>query len=204
MVEKGLLFIISGPSGAGKGTIVKALRRALPTLHLSISATTRLPRGGEVNGVEYYFLERSVFNKMIEEDQLLEWAEVYGNFYGTPRHFVLEALERGNDVILEIDIQGALQVKEKLPEAVLIFIAPPSRAELQLRLIGRKTDSREEIEKRLNCMAGEMRLAGRYDYFVVNDSINRAIDHIKAIIVAEKCRAWRLQPVIDQLSQPCS
>jgi guanylate kinase len=116
-----------------------------------------------VDGVDYYFLERSVFNRMIEEGQLLEWAEVYGNFYGTPSHFVQEVLERGNDVILEIDIQGALQVKKKLPEAVLIFVAPPSRAELQLRLFGRKSDTREEIEKRLKCMAAEMNLAVSYD-----------------------------------------
>lgn len=201
VVEKGLLLIISGPSGAGKGTIVKALQRLLPNLHLSISATTRQPREGEVNGVDYYFLEREIFNEMIEEGKLLEWAQVYGNFYGTPQHFVQEKLERGNDVILEIDIQGALQVKERLPEAVLIFIAPPSKAELQMRLIGRKSDSPEEIQKRLKCMTGEMKLAGGYDYIVVNDSINKAIDNFHAIIMAEKCRAWRLQPVIDQLSQ---
>jgi guanylate kinase len=141
---------------------------------------------------------------MIEEGQLLEWAEVYGNFYGTPCNSVQEALERGNDVILEIDIQGALQVKEKLPEAVLIFIAPPSKTELRQRLIGRKSDSQEEIEKRLKCMIGEMKLAASYDYFVVNDSINRAIDNILAVVSAEKCRTCRLQPIIDQLSRPCS
>ncbi len=201
MGKKGLLLIISGPSGAGKGTIVKALRREIPTLIVSISATTRQARGGEVDGVDYFFLERDIFNKMIDEGQLLEWAQVYGNYYGTPRHFVLEALERGNDVILEIDIQGALQVKKKLPEAVLVFIAPPSRTELQQRLFGRKSDSREEIEKRLQCTAGEMKLAAGYDYIVVNDSIRRAIDNIQAIILAEKCRTWRLQPIIDQLSQ---
>ena len=204
MVEKGLLLIISGPSGAGKGTIVKELRRALPNLYISISATTRLPRGSEVDGIDYYFLERAVFDKMIKEGQLLEWAEVYGNFYGTPCNSVQEALERGNDVILEIDIQGALQVKKKLPEAVLIFIAPPSKTELKQRLIGRKSDSLGEIEKRLKCMTGEMKLAAGYDYFIINDSINRAIDNIQAIISAEKCRTCRLQPIIDQLSQPCS
>lgn len=204
MGGKGLLLVISGPSGTGKGTVVRALQRAIPSLRLSISATTRLPRAGEVNGVDYHFIERDIFKKMIEEDQLLEWAEVYGNCYGTPRHFVQDVLERGNDIILEIDIQGALQVKEKLPEAVLVFIAPPSKAELQTRLFGRKSDSREEIEKRLKCMTGEMRLAYGYDYIVVNDSINRALDSIQSIILAEKCRTWRLQPIIDQLSQPDS
>lgn len=201
MGEKGLLIIISGPSGAGKGTIVKALQSLFPTIHLSISATTRMPRGSEIDGVDYYFLKQEVFNKMIEEDTLLEWAEVYGNFYGTPRHFVQEKLERGNDVILEIDIQGALQVKEKMPEAVLIFIAPPSRTELETRLVGRNSDSKEEIKKRLQCMDGEIKLADGYDYIVVNDSINRAIDNIHAIIIAEKCRAGRQQSIIDHLSQ---
>ncbi|MDD4239782.1 MAG: guanylate kinase [Desulfotomaculaceae bacterium] len=204
MGEKGLLLVLSGPSGAGKGTVVRALQRENLSLRLSISATTRLPRDGEVDGVDYYFMERDIFRKMIEEDQLLEWAEVYGNYYGTPRHFVQDVLERGNDIILEIDIQGALQVKEKLPEAVLVFIAPPSKEELQTRLFGRKSDSREEIEKRLKCMTGEMKLAGGYDYIVVNDSINRALDSIHAIIMSEKCRTWRQQSIIDQLSQPGS
>lgn len=193
--------MISGPSGVGKGTIVKALLQELPTLHLSISATTRPPRNGEVDGVDYYFLARDIFNKMIEENQFLEWAEVYGNFYGTPLRFVQEELARGNDIILEIDIQGALQVKKKLPEAVLLFIAPPSKEELQTRLIGRKSDSLEEIEKRLECMSGEMKLAGSYDYIIVNDNINKSVDNIRAVIVAEKCRTWRLQPIIDHLSQ---
>ncbi|MDD4239788.1 MAG: guanylate kinase [Desulfotomaculaceae bacterium] len=204
MGEKGLLLVISGPSGTGKGTVVRALQRANSSLRLSISATTRLPRDGEVDGVDYYFMERDIFKKMIEEGQLLEWAKVYGNYYGTPSHFVRDALERGNDIILEIDIQGALQVKEKLPEAVLVFIAPPSKTELQTRLLGRKSDSREEIEKRLKCMTGEMKLAGGYDYIVVNDSINRALDNIHAIIMAEKCRTWRQQSIIEQLSQPGS
>jgi len=201
VVEKGLLLIISGPSGVGKGTIVKALVQALPTLDVSISATTRQPRSSEVDGVDYFFVNKETFSKMIEEGQFLEWAQVYGNYYGTPLHFVQEKLVLGKDVVLEIDIQGALQVKKKLPEAVLIFIAPPSKDELKMRLIDRKSDSPDEIKKRLDCMTGEMKLACDYDYIIVNDNINRAVDNIRAVIVAEKCRSWRLQSFIDQLSQ---
>ena len=197
--DKGLLLVISGPSGVGKGTIVKGLQRALPALLVSISATTRAPRAGEIDGVDYYFLSRDAFHKKIEEGQLLEWAEVYDNYYGTPLHFVQTTLARGTDVILEIDIQGALQVKEKFPEAVLIFIAPPSKEEQRKRLLGRNSETIEAVEKRLQAMNGEIKLAGSYDYLVVNDNVNDAIERIKAVIASEKCRPWRMQAFLDRL-----
>lgn len=188
MEKKGLLLVFSGPSGAGKGTICRAVKQKNPSLRLSISATTRPPRKGEVDGVDYFFLKEKEFKKMIEGGRLLEWAEVYGNYYGTPVDFVQAELDRGNDVILEIDTQGALQVKKKFPEAVLIFIAPPSRSELISRLESRGTDSAGEIQKRLSCTTVEMGLANRYDYIVINDDIEQALGKINAIITAEKSR----------------
>lgn len=201
MKRKGVLLVFSGPSGAGKGTVCKALKQGNPVFRLSISATTRLPRSGEVDGVHYYFLKKDIFKEMIEDGQLLEWAEVYGNYYGTPRRFVQEALEQGNDVILEIDIQGALQVKEKFPEAVLIFIAPPSKTELESRLISRGTDSREEIQKRLSCTVGEMKLASRYDYIVINDEVLRAVKTVRAILTAERSRPQYFKSFFAEFTQ---
>lgn len=154
-----------------------------------------------MDGVHYYFLKKEVFKEMIEDEQLLEWAEVYGNYYGTPRRFVVQELEQGNDVILEIDIQGALQVKEKFPEAVLIFIVPPSKSELVSRLVSRDTDSREEIQNRLNCVAGEMKLAGRYDYIVINDKLARAVKRVQAIITAEKLHPRHFESFFKQFTE---
>ena len=200
MDRKGILLVLSGPSGAGKGTICRALQQDSPALVLSVSATTRPPRSGEVDGVHYHFLEREVFQEMIEDDQLLEWAEVYGHYYGTPRRFVLDTLEEGKDLILEIDIQGALQVKEKFPESVLIFIAPPSKPVLISRLFARGTDAPEEIQKRLSCTASEMKLAGRYDYLVLNDQVTRALETIRSIILAEKSRPRYFTSFIAQFT----
>jgi guanylate kinase len=197
--RQGILLVFSGPSGVGKGSICRALIKENPTIHLSVSATTRLPRSGEVHGVDYYFLDNNSFKKMIEEDELLEWAEVYGHFYGTPRRFLQEALDRGNDVILEIDIQGALQVKDRFPMAVLIFVVPPSRLALESRLRARGTDTREEIEKRLSCTEREIKMAWRYDYIVINDQLTRTLDTVRAIITAEKARPQRSQCLVRDL-----
>lgn len=200
MKQKGLLLVLSGPSGAGKGTVCRALVRNEPSLRLSVSATTRPPRPGEVDRVDYFFLDSEMFNKMIKDGELLEYAEVYNNYYGTPLPFVKESLKEGRDIILEIDIQGALQVKEKYPEAVLIFITPPSAFDLKKRLFFRGADAPEVIEKRLRCASAEMKLAERYDYIVINDEVKMAVEQIRAIITAEKSRPHNFRSLINSFN----
>ncbi|ABY93047.1 MAG: guanylate kinase [Thermoanaerobacter sp.] len=189
--KKGLLIVLSGPSGAGKGTICKALMEKEKDLKLSISATTRQPRSGEIEGKNYFFKSEEEFEKMIENDSFLEWAKVYGHYYGTPKDFVLKNLDEGNDVVLEIDIQGALKIKEKFPEGVFIFILPPSMEELKNRIKKRGTETEEEIIKRFKSAYEELNYVSRYNYVVINDSVEEAVEKIKAIIIAEKCRVDR-------------
>ncbi|CAK9331237.1 guanylate kinase [Thermoanaerobacter kivui] len=189
--KKGLLIVLSGPSGAGKGTICKALMEKEKNLKLSISATTRQPRVGEVEGKNYFFKSEDDFLKMIESDSFLEWAKVYDHYYGTPKEFVLKNLEEGNDVVLEIDIQGALKIKEKFPEGVFIFILPPSMEELKNRIKKRGTETEEEIIKRFKSAYEELNFVSKYNYVVINDSVEEAVEKIKAIIIAEKCRVDR-------------
>jgi guanylate kinase len=177
----------------GKGAVSRALLGESTDLVCSISATTRLPRKGEVNGKSYYFFSRQEFRKMIDRQELLEWAEVYGNFYGTPRVFVENALSEGRDVLLEIDVQGGLQVKQMIPAAVLVFLFPPSRAELQSRLLKRASESLAEMEKRLKWAEQELKMLSRYDYAVVNDRVENAVWRIQSILEAEKCRTWRFK-----------
>ncbi len=186
--RKGILFVISGPSGVGKGTIKEAVLPEVGALLESISATTRQPRGNEVNGREYFFLTPGEFNNWIQQDKFIEWANVYSNMYGTPREFVLKNLEQGNDVLLEIDIQGALQVKATMPEGVFIFIAPPSIEDLVNRLCNRDQDSPESIAARLAASEVEMTFMPQYDYVVVNDNLGDAVARTKAIIMAERCK----------------
>lgn len=186
--RKGILFVISGPSGVGKGTIKEAVLPEVGALLESISATTRQPRGNEVNGREYFFLTPGEFNNWIQQDKFIEWANVYSNMYGTPREFVLKNLEQGNDVLLEIDIQGALQVKATMPEGVFIFIAPPSIEDLVNRLCNRDQDSLESIAARLAASEVEMTFMPQYDYVVVNDNLGDAVARTKAIIMAERCK----------------
>lgn len=185
--QAGKLFVISGPSGAGKGTICKAIV-GRDNIDLSISMTTRNPRPGEVNGKDYFFVSKEEFLENIEKNNLLEYATVYENMYGTPKDAVIKKLERGRNVILEIDIQGGLQIKKDMPEAVLIFILPPSLAILRERLEGRQTDSPEAIEKRLSETLNEIKLLGEYDYYVINEEIEDAINDVKGIIAAEARR----------------
>lgn len=196
---KGLLIVISAPSGTGKTTLVHMLLKEFPDLEFSVSYTTRPPRPGEVDGKDYHFVDRKTFERMIEEGDFLEWAEVYGNLYGTSRTQVLRALNEGRDVILDIDTQGALQVKKNFPEAVLIFILPPSLKELERRLRNRGTDDEETIERRLKIAREEIRRAPLYDYIVVNDVLEVAYENLRSIIRAEKLRTERLKGQFDRL-----
>lgn len=187
-MRKGKTFIVSGPSGVGKSTVLKALFEGRNDLYFSVSATTRAPREGEVDGVDYHFLEKDTFCQWIEDDAFLEHAEYVGNYYGTPKKYVDEAMEQGKDVILDIEVQGALQVSAKRPETIRIFIAPPSWEELEHRLTARGTDTPEKVQKRLQRAKEEIKSAEDYDYFVVNDSVEKAVEELKAIMCAEHCR----------------
>lgn len=187
-MSKGRSFIISGPSGVGKSTVLKALMEKRKNLYFSVSATTRSPRPGETDGVHYHFLDRDTFRQWVAEDQFLEHAEFVGNCYGTPRKYVYEAMEQGQDVILDIEVQGAAQVASKMPEVVRIFVAPPSWAELERRLTERGTDTPEKIRGRLERAKEEVKLAGTYDYFVINDSVEHAMSELDAIMTAEHCK----------------
>ncbi|MGN0681290.1 MAG: guanylate kinase [Candidatus Fimisoma sp.] len=181
----GKLFVLSGPSGAGKGTICRKLLEETEKLELSVSMTTRSPRPGEVEGISYFFTEKEKFEEHIRCGNLLEHAQVYGNYYGTPRAPVLEKLAAGIDVILEIDMQGALKVKESYPDGVFIFILPPSMSELRKRLTGRGTETAEAIELRLGETLKELSYIEKYDYCVVNGVLEEAVARVKAIVVAE-------------------
>ncbi|MCO7174646.1 guanylate kinase [Sporolactobacillus kofuensis] len=190
--EKGLLVVLSGPSGVGKGTVCKALRKRGTDLQYSISATTRKPREGEIDGVHYFFKTRDQFQQMIDQDKLLEWAEYVGNCYGTPVDYVRDTINAGKDVILEIEVQGALQIKQRFPEACFIFLAPPNLRELKNRIMGRGTETAALIESRMTVAKSEMELMQNYNYVVENDQVDKACDRIEAIVRAEHCRVDRL------------
>lgn len=185
---KGRTFIITGPSGVGKGTIIQELFARQPNLYFSVSATTRGPRPGEENGVHYHFISREQFEQWIQEDAFLEHAEYVGNCYGTPKKYVDEAMDRGEDAILDIEVQGAEQVYRKRPDTVRIFIAPPSWEELEHRLTGRGTESADKVRSRLARAKEEFRFAADYDYIVINNTVDEAVEEIRAIIRAEHCR----------------
>ena len=187
-MRKGLLVLVSGPSGTGKGTVCNLLREKHPELAYSISATTRQPRPGEVDGVNYYFYDKAKFEAMIEAGELLEWANVYGNYYGTPKQAVLDRLEAGEAILLEIDTQGALNVMEAMPEGLYVFLLPPSLEELEKRLRGRGTETEESIARRLGAAKEEIGRAVKYRYVVVNDTVEKAEETIANIIAAEHNR----------------
>lgn len=195
----GRLFVISGPSGAGKGTICKKLLESVD-ISISTSMTTRAPRPGEIDGKDYYFVTVDEFEEKIANDGMLEYARVFDNIYGTPKDMVIKQLERGRDVILEIDVQGGLQIKKKMPEqAVLVFVLPPDLTTLRQRIIDRGTETEEVIDKRFNEAINEIKLIGEYDYYVVNDELDDAVYDLKAIIMAERRRVPnKIMPIVRE------
>ncbi|USS92461.1 guanylate kinase [Fructobacillus americanaquae] len=198
MTQRGLLIVLSGPSGVGKGTVRKAIFEDDGVdFRYSISATTRKPRVGEVDGQDYFFVSRDEFEEKIQAGDMLEYAEYVGNYYGTPRSFIDETLASGKDVFLEIDVQGALQVKTKMPEGVYIFLTPPDIKNLRTRLEGRGTDSPEVIDQRVEAAKDELKKMINYNYAVENDIVELAVDRIKAIITAERLKVNR---VFDQIA----
>lgn len=192
MQSRGILVVLSGPSGAGKNTVLNAVLPRIPDLRYSVSVTTRPPRAGEVEGVDYYFVDDATFDDMIRTGQLLEWAEFCGYRYGTPRRFVEECLSRGESVISDIDIKGAAQIKRTYPEGVFVFLLPPSLGELRKRLARRGTEGEEAIARRLQVAVEELRAIREYDYWIVNDSVERAAADLEAIIRAERQRVARI------------
>src|SRR5690554_4706619 len=198
MMSKGLLIVLSGPSGVGKGTVCTSLRKCNPDIVYSVSATTRSPREGEREGINYFYKSQDQFRQMIEHDELLEWAEYVGNYYGTPRSFVNETIHNGNDIILEIEVKGALQVKERFPQGVFIFLLPPSLEELKSRITNRGTESEDSIRNRMDVAVEELKLLEQYDYAVVNDKISSACDRIQAIITAEHSKRERMLPQVQK------
>lgn len=200
-MRKGLLILISGPSGTGKGTVCDLLRKNHPEISYSISATTRQPRPGEQDGVNYYFYDKEKFRQMIDAGELLEWAEVYGNYYGTPKQKVLERLNAGEDILLEIDTQGALNVMKAVPEGLFIFLLPPSLEELANRLKGRGTETEESLQRRLGAAVDEIKIAHNYRYVVVNDKVEAAEKAIAGIIEAEHHRTDLNEELLAGLQQ---
>ncbi|MDD3346311.1 guanylate kinase [Oscillibacter sp.] len=196
-MRKGKTFIISGPSGVGKSTVLDALLRQRGNVYFSVSATTRDPRPGEEDGVHYHFLDVDTFRAHIVDDEFLEYAEYVGNFYGTPKKYVDLAINQGKDVILDIEIQGAIQVTSKRPDVVRIFIAPPSWSELERRLTERGTDSQDKIQKRLLRAKVEFQTAHTYDYFVINDTVDNAVMELNAIMTAEHCKPKERMEIIN-------
>lgn len=194
------MILVSGASGTGKGTVCKRILEDMPDVFYSISATTRQPRSGETDGVEYFFITTEEFKKWIAEDKFLEYAEVYGNFYGTPLHKIEERRSRGENVLLEIDTQGALNVMKKCPDGIYIFLLPPSLSELRERIENRGTESPENLERRLNSAKSEIEIGKKYQYVVINDAVEKAVNKIKAIITAELCRVARNKKFLDELT----
>ena len=199
MQKEGLLIVFSGPSGVGKGTVLREYLQEHPNVKVSVSATTRSPRPGEVDGVHYHFLSREQFQEMIQQDGLLEYACYSGNYYGTPKAAVQEQLNMGNHVVLEIEVQGALQILKKYPQALLIFVMPPSYQELERRLRERNTESEEEIQRRLQTAIQEMAQADQYDFILLNDQVPLAEERLDAIVQAAPYLKRQMKSMIDEV-----
>lgn len=198
-MNKGLVVILSGPSGSGKGSMVGRMMEMEESIRLSVSATTRGPREGEIAGVHYHYMTKPQFEELIEQDGVLEYARYCDNYYGTPAAPVRQWREEGRDVLLEIEVQGARQVKTKIPEAVTIFIMPPSMEVLKKRLVGRNTEPEEVVQKRLQTAVDEMKQADQYDYIVVNDDLDDAARDVLAILSAEKARAVHMTQFVQEV-----
>ncbi len=194
--SRGVLVVFSGPSGSGKGTVLKEALKKSDDLKLSVSVTTRAPRDGEIDGVDYIFYSQEKFRDLVEKDGFLEWACFCENYYGTPKAEIEAQLSQGKNVVLEIEVQGAMKIKETCPEALLIFNLPPSMEELKNRLVGRNTDSAEVIKKRLDTAVWEISQAEKYDYVIVNDEIEKAANNLISIINGEKCSIKRNQELL--------
>ena len=204
MSEQGILIVVSGFSGAGKGTLIKAMLEKYHNYALSISATTRMPREGEKDGREYFFVSREKFEQMIEEEQLIEHARYVNNYYGTPRQHVFQQMADGRDVILEIEIQGALKIKERFPEALLLFVTPPSADELKRRLVGRGTETMEVIRQRLHRAAEEAEGITSYDYILINDKLEDCVEAMHQLIQAQHRRVSGNLDFIEQMKSELS
>ena len=191
MKKRGILFIISAPSGSGKTTLCTRLVESVDCLYRSISMTTRPPRHGEKDGIDYIFIEKPEFIKRRKKNEFLEWAKVFGEYYATPKKHILHMLRRGSDVLLSIDVQGAMKIRRLKLDAVYIFIMPPSLEMLRDRLINRSTDSKDAIRQRLNLARKEIACSSRYDYVIVNNKLEPALDNLRAIIAAERCKTGR-------------
>ncbi|MBE6797664.1 MAG: guanylate kinase [Ruminococcaceae bacterium] len=202
-MSKGKLFIVSGPSGSGKDTILQGVFKKHPEIKLSISSITRAMRVGEVEGEKYHFISRDEFEELLKNDMLLEHNVFVGNYYGTPKAPVEECLNAGGDMILEIDVNGAAQVREKMPDAISIFIMPPSFEVLKNRLSGRGTETEEVVEQRMTAALGEIARAKEYDYIVINDQLDVAIDDLLSIILSERLRINRQKQIIDEVLEKC-
>ena len=200
MNKKGQLIVVSGPSGVGKGTVLKEYLNSRDGIAYSVSATTRQPRPGEENGIHYYFLSREEFERTAAEGGMLEYASYNGNYYGTPKAPVEQQRNQGNDVVLEIEVQGALQVNKSCPDALLIFVAPPSFEELKNRLTGRQTEDAKTVENRLNIARQELMCAGEYDYIIVNDTVEQAVRRLEQIISANRYNKNNMKEFLDEVN----
>lgn len=198
MREKGILIVLSGPSGAGKGTLCDILLKRIKNLYLSISVTTRVPRDNEKDGVDYLFTNKKDFVEKIKNNEFIEWAKVHNNYYGTPKNYVDKLLQKGKDVILEIDTQGAAQIRQKYPDGVFIFIMPPGIEELKKRIIKRGSETKESFNIRIRNAQKELKESQKYDYIVINDDLKEAVSNLKSIITAERCKVSRNRKLLQK------
>lgn len=199
MFRKGLLIVISGPSGTGKGTVLKLVKESSNNVRFSVSATTRSPREGEIDGKNYFFKTVDEFEAMIQNNEFVEWVEYCDNYYGTPKKYIKDSINMGFDVILELEVEGALNIKEQFPESVTVFMVPPSLDELRYRIEGRGTEKPEVIEKRLRKARHELNFINKYDYITINNTVEDSVKEINSILIAEKLKSQRNSNILTEL-----